>query len=54
MDVLEQTVLASTCAPRVGDNGHRRSSIRRNSMRAIISMAAFCLVIASPAKAIRP
>jgi hypothetical protein len=54
MDVLEQTVLASTCAPRVGDNGHRRSSIRRNSMRAIISMAAFCVVIASPAKAIRP
>ena len=53
MDVLEQTALASTCAPRDGDNGHRRS-IRRNSMRAIISMAAFCLVIASPAKAIRP
>jgi hypothetical protein len=53
MDVLEQTVLAPTCAPRDGDSSHRRS-IRRDSMRAIISMAALCVVIASPAEAIRP
>jgi hypothetical protein len=35
-------------------DGIRRWSVTRNAMRAIISMAALCVLIASPAKAIRP
>jgi hypothetical protein len=53
MDVLDQTVLAPHAHQGTVTSVTRRS-IRWNSMRAIISMAAFCLVIASPAKAIRP
>jgi hypothetical protein len=35
-------------------DGIRRWSVRRSARRAIISMAALCVLIASPAKAIRP
>jgi hypothetical protein len=45
----------SHCDVRKADgDGIRRWSVRRSAMRAIISMAALCVLIASPAKAIRP